>query len=116
MTESPMFPEPRARRTDRATSHQAAARVAAKAPTVREHVLDTIRLHAGPDNPFTLEDVVGWYQRRAANGRVRQTTDSSVRSRVAELVDAGVLEDTGRKLKVDGHRGMTLWTLPGGGA
>lgn len=107
----PAFPAPRARTTDRDTSHAAAAQVEPKAQTIRDAVLETIQTYAGPGNGFTLVDVVEWYTRRADNGRVPWTTDSSVRTRVSELVRAGLVEDTKSKVTRDGTRGMTLWAL-----
>lgn len=108
-------PDPRARTTDPGTSHTAAEHVAPRTQTIRAAVLETLAVYAGP-KPFTLLDVVGWYARRAANGRAPVTTDSSVRTRVCELVRDKTIHDTGFKATVDGHRPMTLWavTLDGG--
>lgn len=111
MTLPAEFPTPRARATDRQTSHNAAIAAKAKAPTIRDAVLETVRLY-WPNKAFTLLDVVDRYMARAGRGNVPDTTDSSIRTRVSELARAGLIQDTQSSTIPDGHHVRhTLWAL-----
>jgi len=110
----PLFDAPRARNTDPSTSHEAAAKVAKRAPTIRTAVLDTLRLYFPRPERFTLEEVVAVYRRRVERGAAPRTTDSSVRTRVSELVTLGEVRDTGEKIVLYTSRAgrrCILWEL-----
>lgn len=102
-----LFGEPptpaRARRTDPATSHAAARRVTTKAQSVRAHVADLLRA-AWPDG-LTHDQIIGRY-RRTIDPHVREST---VRTRVSELVEAGEVEAAGTVTTSGTTRALTLW-------
>lgn len=85
--------------------------------TVRSCVFDCIAEHAG-DRGLTHDDIERVYMRGLSRGRYTLATDSGIRARTAELVQAGLVERipdvlgtsrTGRRaalwrLTVGGHR------------
>lgn len=91
--------QPRARRLDPTTSHLAADRVKTRTPAIRNAVLGLARTFP---QGFTHRQMVALYKRNAGRGQVPPATDSSVRSRVHELVQSGDIIDTGKR-----HEGRT---------
>lgn len=81
------------RRTDPDTSHMAAATVAPRRQRVRDAVLSVVQDGCVVNPGLTHEDIVGMYQARVAEfGHVPPASASSIRTRVAELVDDGLVE------------------------
>ena len=96
-----------ARASHRQESHDAALTV--NADSTRGRVLDVLRTRPGQD--FTLADAVDWYDRdRAVMGWPR-ASESSVRSRVAELVRAGYVDLTGERRRLPSGRYAALHRL-----
>ena len=91
---------PRARATDRATSHDAALTV--RAGSTRARVLSVLRSHF-PDG-FTLLAATNAYAGYARTVGWRRASESSVRSRVAELVRMGYVEVTEERLRLPSGR------------
>lgn len=89
------FDTAHARRADPETSHAAAEKVTPDLPHLQQLVLDAIRVY-GPLIDRKLVTIL-----RGLHGR----TDSTWRTRRAELVGKGLVEACG---KVDGH---TVWRV-----
>lgn len=79
-----LFPAPSTRRTDPATSHQAAADTAPLADTNRQLALRLLRANPGGLTDYELAALSGLQQ-------------NSVGKRRGELRDAGLVEDSGRR-------------------
>lgn len=90
--------EARARRTDPITSHEAAASV--KVRRSQEQVLAVI----GKYGPCTHEQLIKHVKAAGIT-----MTDSGVRSRCHELVEAGLVVDTGEKGLTQAGRKTTVW-------
>lgn len=99
-----VVPEPRARRTDRATSHAAARSVRGQTET-HARILEV--LDAGP--PATDEQIASRYQAAAAMQGWPPVSPSGLRSRRAELVDMGLVEDSGLRGRTASGRACTVW-------
>lgn len=80
------------RGTDPDTSHDAAAKVAPKRKRVRDAVLAIIRDRRGLVVGVTHEMIVDIYQGEMRLGNVPPASASSIRTRVSELVDEGLVE------------------------
>lgn len=106
MTTQPF--EALARTTDPQTSHIAAALVTPRAGTIRDEVLEIAR---GLPHGFTHRDMVALYAYRVRHMGAPPTTDSSVRTRVHELVEAGHLHDGGRRMTSPHGRTEIIWTV-----
>ena len=90
---------PRARATDPKTSHDAAASVDNITAT-QEYVLKALR------KPRADVELVEAYRRFKTAPRA---SESGIRSRRAELVDRGLVIDTGRRVKLDSGRYAIVW-------
>lgn len=93
-----LFAPPRARPTDPATSHQAAATVAAT--TGRQVVLETLRAHPAGLCDEELVAVVG-----------DRLSPSGARTRRRELVDAGLVADSGIRRRTRAGRKTIVWRV-----
>ena len=92
----------RARTTDPATSHQAAASVASLHNTQRA-VYQLLAL----DGPATDEELLYlWHDRMAA-----PISPSGLRTRRSELVDMGYVKDTGCRRRLESGRNAIVWGL-----
>lgn len=101
-------PTPIARTTDPATSHEAAATVT----KLGDKQTAVLCIHR--DNPAGITDEQLIEQYREAidlDPAVPDQTDSGIRTRRAELVKLGWLEDTGRKGLTASGRGTIIWGL-----
>jgi hypothetical protein len=94
-------PTPRARTTDPHTSHAAAASL------TLDRLSDVQRtiLRALSERPMTDEQLTGWWTRSMA----RRASESSIRSRRAELVAAGLVVDTGQTRPTLLGRAAIVW-------
>lgn len=99
----------RARRTDPATSHEAAAAAQPRSTTLRTNVYDTLTRNR---HPFTLADAVTHYRTRAARGEVPTASDSGIRTRVSELMRDCLITPTGQAVKINGRRHRLLELTP----
>lgn len=97
-------PEPVARATDPETSWDAARSVRNLTAT-RAAILAVLR--SGPGTDEEIWD-------RLSPGE--RTTPSGIRTRRAELVDMGVVEDSGKRVKGRAGRAMIVWKATGGEA
>lgn len=93
MTERPA----RARAGDRQTSHDAARSVAPD--TIRGRVLSMLRRRDRGDG-FTLHEAVRWYAGDAPCHDWPYATESSIRTRVSELVADGYVEATSERRRL----------------
>lgn len=89
----------RARNTDPSTSREAAASVLRIRET-QQHILDTLRTH-GPLTDEQISHVAfeeGWY-----------TSPSGLRTRRAELVEKGLIADSGERHRTASGRRTIIW-------
>lgn len=105
--------EPRARRTDPATSHEAAASIGAKRANLNQgHVLIVMRVLGGR---CTDEELVSAYtemqQTDMWSKRLAQQSPSGIRTRRKELAEMGKVEEAGHKVKRRNGRDLkhTIW-------
>lgn len=96
-------PRTRTRQTDPATSTTAAGTV--DIPLVQRRVLALFNLDDLSDGIATHKIVIHHYRRIYGE----QVAESTIRTRVAELVDLGFMEDTGCTVGAD--RPETVWGL-----
>lgn len=91
----------KARRTDPETSHQAAASV--------DNISDTQKvIHHLLRTPMTdVELVEAFY--KAVNRNVLWASESGIRSRRAELVEKGLVADSGQRQKLASGRYAIVW-------
>lgn len=101
----------RARTTDPATSHEAAAHAETRRVTLRTNVYDTLAI-TRRRHPFTLTDAVTYYHIRAARGEVPYASDSGIRTRVSELMRDDLIRWTGQTVKINGRRHRLLEITP----
>lgn len=106
-------PVAHARRTDRATSHEAARFVTPNLTANQQMVLRVIDHFYGLGQPFTDKVLVkdyhrAWEQRIGLDLMLQ--SESGIRTRRNELVEQGYVEDTGRTIRM-GKRNHTLWRL-----
>lgn len=113
-TSWPTSTQPVARRTDPSTSHAAAASVRDLRKS-QAAVLYVLATHGG----MTDDEL---QRRYAAMPQLPRQSESGVRTRRRELVDAGLVRDTGRKAPLASGRMAIVWeaastpTTPGGPA
>lgn len=93
-----LLSEAHARRTDPDTSHAAAASV--KVRQSQERILALLR-RTGPVTDSELID--------AATYEPWLMSPSGIRSRRAELVDAGLVEDSGQRVRLPSGRLSIVW-------
>jgi hypothetical protein len=96
----------RFRKTDPQTSVEAAASVK-DLPTTQERVLKIFQVR-GPMNDEALADIWEYLVR---HGKYPLISDSGLRSRRAELVARGLLEDSGRRVKMRSGRNSIVWQV-----
>jgi hypothetical protein len=85
----------------RETSLEAARMIRVAAPSIRQRVLDI--LLTGEKTDHELAD-----QYRAQYGEVRGST---VRTRRSELAQLGIVEDSGRRVRLDSGRRAIVWRV-----
>jgi hypothetical protein len=98
--EPTMFDAARARSTDPETSHFAAASVTNQT-TIRAKI---VRILISAE--LTDEEILDGFIKRGWSG-----TPSGVRTRRCELVESGVVEDSGRRRLTDARRESIVWRL-----
>lgn len=99
--------EARARNSDPGTSHAAAKSVG----DLRESQRAVLSMFETWGEMID-ESLCERYSGAAEAGRIPPQEDSGIRTRRRELVDAGLLVDTGRKGKNDHGRDAILWGIP----
>jgi hypothetical protein len=90
---------PHARTTDPETSHEAAQSVTNITP-LKQEILQRLM------TPMTDADLIQVIR----TGSRLLVTESGVRSRRAELVQAGLVKDTGARVKLATGRSAIVWT------
>jgi hypothetical protein len=90
---------PNARKTDPETSQDAADSVRDVTLT-QEYILKALRR---PRNDSQLIEAYRGYK------TAPQASESGIRSRRAELVDAGLVDDSGRRIKMPSGRFSIVW-------
>lgn len=98
---------PRARRTDPATSHAAAASVRGTTAT-HTRIVYLLR----EQGPLTDEEIASAWQEMVTIAGWPKVSPSGLRTRRAELVDRGQIVDTGRTRLTKARRHTTVWGLP----
>ena len=101
----PVIPEPRARLTDRGTSHAAAKSVRNQTAT-HARIVDVLER----SGPATDEEIAGYYFHLGQLFDWPPVSPSGLRSRRAELVDLGVIVESGKSRTKSG-RSCTIWEL-----
>jgi hypothetical protein len=99
---------PVARRTDPATSHEAAASVDLR--DSHRAVADCFDAYV----ELTDEELLRVYRQRQVGHVYPAQSDSGLRTRRRELVDLGVLENSGRKARMETGRMAIVWQLRAG--
>lgn len=99
-------PEAHARRSDPETSHEA-ARSVDKIRESQEAILAVFREHG---RPMTDDELLRRY--RASHAHDRPQSDSGIRTRRSELVEANRLVDTGQRVRLSSGRRAIVWSLP----
>jgi hypothetical protein len=96
----------RARRTDPQTSHDAADSIGEKQITdLQQTILILFHDHGPMHDAVLIPRVAGKYYLK------KQHSDSSVRSRRAELVARGMLRDSGKRFQLASGRQSIIWEL-----
>jgi hypothetical protein len=98
---------PVARRTDPTTSHAAAASVDLR--DSHRAVADCFEAYV----ELTDEELLRVYRQRQVSHVYPAQSDSGLRTRRRELVDLRVLENSGRKARMETGRLAIVWTLAG---
>lgn len=93
---------PNTRKGDPITSHEAEKSVKNITGTQRA-ILAILRL------PTQDEDLIRRYEALAEKGFAPKASPSGIRSRRAELVDRGLVEDSGIKVRTKSGRNAILW-------
>lgn len=94
-----------ARTLDPATSHQAAASIIDSRPTMKL-IMDILRHGAASD-----EVIAYVYDGLVSAGRAPMASPSGLRSRRSELVDLGMVEDSGQRTTLMTNRKAIVWQL-----
>lgn len=97
---------PMARISDPETSHEAAASV----KNLTETQKWIMRIFLVREVPLTDEMLVRAYRREVISG-APYASESGIRSRRAELVRSGKLEDSGLRMKLESGRNAILWVV-----
>lgn len=97
-----------ARRRDPATSHAAAESVTPKLTITRRALLKALRLLA---RPVTDHEIARYYPGIAQNDGLPGQSPSGLRTRRKELVDLGLVRDSGWTATLPSGRKATLWEL-----
>ena len=104
----PVIPEPRARLTDRGTSHAAAKSVRNQTVT-HARIVEVLERYG----PSTDEDIAEHYRSLGMIFDWPPVSPSGLRSRRAELVDLGTVVDAGKGRTRSG-RSCTIWAPAAG--
>ncbi len=100
----------RARGTDPATSHAAAGSIGGEQLRASQQaVLVELSRHR---QGLTDVELVEFYTLAAEIGRVPKQSPSGIRSRRHELVEAGLVVDTGMRIKLESGRNAVVWAVP----
>ena len=97
-----------ARNTDPQTSHDAAASVTNVTETKRA-ILNLLQ------NAITDDELIDRFYEYMDSGLVRHASPSGIRSRRKELVDAGLVYDTGLRGKTPSGRSSIIWLITDAG-
>lgn len=101
---------PRARRTDPLTSHQAAQSVSEKTlTTVKKGILKLLAQKPMCDETL-FDEYCTWACGNADFGQ-RFPSPSGLRSRRSELVDEGLVIDSGQRVKMRSGRNAIVWVV-----
>ena len=95
---------PHARTSDPVTSHEAAESVG-KLTATKGAILWLFEKFG----QLTDEQLQNHYRRISAQGDAPRASESGVRSRRAELVAAGLLFDSGNRVKMESGRNAIVW-------
>lgn len=95
---------PHARTTDPETSHEAAESVRSLTGTQ-----NTILYLFAKFKHLTDDQLQAHYRRMVSQGDAPRASESGIRSRRAELVALGKLQDSGERVKLDSGRNAILW-------
>jgi hypothetical protein len=90
-----------ARNTDIETSHEAAASVTNITPT-REYILKALR------KPRTDSEMIEFYR---GLKKAPLASESGLRSRRAELVEMGLVRDSGKRVRLESGRYSVVWEV-----
>lgn len=101
-------PVARARTTDPDTSHEAAQSVNGTIARNQGYVLQTFRENVFPMTDHALFESYAALERPGIVGR---QSESGIRTRRKELVDRGVLEDSGVRVRLPSGRHAIRWQL-----
>jgi hypothetical protein len=107
---------PRARKTDRATSHEATTRAARGLTTKQRAVLSVFQQYGRLHDEQLVECYRELRRTQLARGfgeQIPDMTDSSIRTRRAELVTLGRVRDTGHKTTTARGGPTTVWERVG---
>lgn len=97
---------PHARLTDPETSHEAADSVRNLTLTKKAIISIFEKYNALTDDHLQIA-----YRALVSGGDAPRASESGIRSRRAELVAAGILEDSGHRIALEFGRSAILWTL-----
>jgi hypothetical protein len=95
-----------ARTTDPTTSHAAAASIGQASITATQQVILSLLFTKRGD-----EELTDRYYNLVSSGRAPNASPSGIRSRRAALVDAGLVEDTGDRVKTASGRQAIVWGI-----
>lgn len=95
-----------ARRSDPWTSHAAAASVSGEGLRTSQADVLAVLADLGESTDW---DLVPAYHRAAARGEVQRQSDSGIRTRRDELTEAGLVEYTGREVRLPSRRMAQVW-------
>lgn len=95
---------PNARMTDPETSHEAAERVNNLTET-KQAIVKLLKY------PMTDYELIKSYKQWAEAGLHPDASESGIRSRRAELVEDGIIRDSGYRAKSPSGRNMIVWQL-----
>lgn len=90
-----------ARNTDIETSHEAAESVTKITPT-REYILKALR------KPRTDSEMIEFYR---GLKKAPAASESGLRSRRAELVEMGLVRDSGKRVRLESGRYSVVWEV-----
>lgn len=106
-----LFDRARARTTDPGTSHAAAQSVKPKLRDKQQLVLQCMKHRCEPAG-VTDTDLVLAYQRWCSQSEFPpRQSESGIRTRRKELVDAGLVRDTGRRERLPSGRQAIVWEV-----
>lgn len=101
-----------ARSDDPWTSHAAAASVSGERLRTSQADVLAVLAEMGESTDW---DLVPAYHRAAVRGEVQRQSDSGIRTRRDELTEAGLVENTGREVRLPSRRMATVWRASAAG-